>query len=382
MNLKQFPTLYKKNNNGKIQQWDIRVSAETFEESNALFAEIHTDFGVVGGAIQTTCDRISEGKNLGKVNETSPLTQALAEAQAKWQKQKDKGYVESKSDAKAGIDEVLGFKPMLAQSFDKHAKKIKFPCIVQPKLDGIRCLATLTPDGVLLTSRTGKVITSVPHIESQLAKAFPNQILQLDGELYLHEHKADFEKIVSAVRKLEPTPESASIEYHIYDVVSDQGYVERYAPVHHLLSGFGQSLNIKPVKRSLVHNEDAARKHFHQYLEQGYEGAMLRNLDGGYEHKRSYNLQKLKVFEDDEFKIVGVSEGRGKLMGHAASFICENSDGTQFEAKLEGSLDRLKEYFENPSLWQNKKLTVRYQGLTAKNKVPRFPVGVSIRDYE
>jgi len=114
----------------------------------------------------------------------------------------------------------------------------------------------------------------------------------------------------------------------------------------------------------------------------GYEGSMVRNKDGKYVNKRSYDLQKIKDFIDGEFQIVGVEEGRGKLQGHVASFVCQMDDGKQFKAKMKGDTERLKDYFNNHSLWLNKKLTVKYQGLTGKNGVPRFPVGIVIRDYE
>ena len=109
---------------------------------------------------------------------------------------------------------------------------------------------------------------------------------------------------------------------------------------------------------------------------------MVRNVHSLYVNKRSYDLQKVKDFSDEDFVIVGVEEGRGKLAGHVGAFICKTDDGKQFLAKMSGETSRLKEYFENHSLWEGKKLTVQFQGLTGAEKVPRFPVGKAIRDYE
>ena len=138
------------------------------------------------------------------------------------------------------------------------------------------------------------------------------------------------------------------------------------------------------VKTSSVvlDSEEHAKEEYNNYLKLGYEGMMIRNTESLYQEKRSYDLQKFKPFEDDEFPIVGIEEGRGKLRGHVAAFVCEGKDGNTFKAKLDGNTSFLKECFNNSGLWEGKKLTVRYQGLTTKSGVPRFPVGKSIRDYE
>ena len=107
---------------------------------------------------------------------------------------------------------------------------------------------------------------------------------------------------------------------------------------------------------------------------------MLRNIDSLYVNKRSYDLQKVKEFQDEEFEIIGIDEGRGKLTGHVGSFVCRTANGKEFLAKMAGDTDKLKEYFENHALWQGKQLTVKFQGLTGKEQVPRFPVGLRIRD--
>jgi DNA ligase-1 len=122
--------------------------------------------------------------------------------------------------------------------------------------------------------------------------------------------------------------------------------------------------------------------YFNLFRAEQYEGAMLRNKDSKYVNKRSYDLLKLKEFDDDEFEIIGIEEGRGKLAGHVGAFVCKTSDGKTFLAKMSGDTEKLADYFKDHSLWSGKRLTVQYQGLTGKERVPRFPVGKSIRDYE
>ena len=334
--------------------------------------------------MQGATELIKEGKNEGKKNETTPFTQAEKEAKARHQKQLKKGYVEDINAARAGETDAIiegGANPMLAQSFDKHAAKISFPCVAQPKLDGIRCIASISYGQVSLWTRTRKRITSMPHIEEALSKAYPDSEITLDGELYSHKYKHDFEKIVSAVRKEHAEEGFDIVEYHIYDVVDESmDFEARFSKAKKLCRDYNPVFCY--VRTELMEDEVAAVAASEDWIAQGYEGAMLRNRVGKYEGKRSYNLQKVKQFQDAEFEIVGVTEGRGKLAGHVGSFVCVTESGTEFEAKMMGSLEGLKTYFEDSTLWTGKKLTVKYQGLTGKNQVPRFPVGVAVRDYE
>jgi ATP-dependent DNA ligase len=133
------------------------------------------------------------------------------------------------------------------------------------------------------------------------------------------------------------------------------------------------------VETREVADEDELMLAFEDFLSQGYEGAIARNAAGPYVSKRSYDLLKVKEFEDKEFKCVGVEEGKGKLAGHAV-FVCQTADGTQFRAKMKGAISELKKYFDQPKLVIGKQITVKYQGLTNKNKVPRFPVAWRIAE--
>src|SRR5271170_7191502 len=109
-----------------------------------LVGVIITRFGQLGtDSPQVTQDTVADGKNAGKANATTAVGQAEKEAAAKWTKQKKKGYVESKADAEAEVTDAViegGLLPMLAHKYKDFAKKIIFPCHVQPKLDGMRCI--------------------------------------------------------------------------------------------------------------------------------------------------------------------------------------------------------------------------------------------------
>lgn len=385
-----WPTLYKKTSTGAIQFWTIEVhpclgevegKIGTF--TDILPSEIITAYGQVGTyKTQTTFDVIAEGKNPGKKNATTAHDQAVKEAHSKWEKQKKKGYVESPTAAEADeTDDLIegGIVPMLAHKFSEKANKITYPASVQPKLDGIRCIA-IVKDGVCtLWSRTRKPITSVPHIIIEIEAIFGHEDIVLDGELYNHALKKDFEQIVSMVRKEEPAEGCEIVQYHIYDVAAPGAFQERYSKLSEIMQlNEPMSLVLVPTQVAMV--EDDVSRLFESCVALGFEGVMVRNSNSNYVNKRSNDLLKVKEFDDSEFPIVGVKEGRGKLAGHAI-FVCDALNGETFDAKLDGDTSYLKELYENHSLWTGKKLTVQYQGFTAYG-IPRFPVGKSIRDYE
>jgi ATP-dependent DNA ligase len=391
--MKTWPTLYKKTSTGAIQKWDIGVEEIEFgnaHKNEGSLPAIVTIYGQLGtDSPQRTEDIIREGKNAGKKNATNAYQQADAEAQAKWEKQKKKGYVETIAAAEAGeLDELIegGIVPMLAHKFSEQGHKIKYPAYAQPKLDGIRCIAIIKEGKCTLWSRTRKPITSMPHIVAEIEKIGFLQNTILDGELYNHEFKSDFEKIVSAVRKQQAEEGYLNVQYHIYDTVRDQDFGSRTMFLRSLFGihekNHGELKYLKRVQTLEVCNESELMDAFDLFRSQGYEGAMARNDHSPYVNKRSYDLLKIKEFDDAEFKIVGVEEGRGKLAGHAGSFVCRTTDGKEFLAKMRGETSELKRYFEDRALWDGKLLTVQYQGLTGAQGVPRFPVGVRIREAE
>lgn len=369
-----FPTLYKRASSGALQEWTIEAYGKPER------GIIKTRWGQVGGAIQETLDEIKDGKNVGRSNETSPLQQAMSEAQSKWElKKKKNGYVEDKSSAMKGeVDKVIegGIFPMLAQSFEKHGDKIKYPAFAQPKLDGHRCIGTIEDGSPSMWSRTRKPIKSLPHIVDVLMNI---DSATLDGELYNHDYREKFEELTSFIRQQsEPKPGHEVVEYHIYDLAMEGTFEGRLDALNELFLAIGEDGPLKMVETIKVRDEDALMEAFEHFTKQGYEGAMVRNAEGLYVNKRSYDLQKVKEFADSEFKVVGVEEGRGKLAGKAI-FVCEMDGGQTFSAKMMGKLDDLEKYVKKPKLAIGKRLTVKYQGLT-KNGLPRFPVAVRFRE--
>ena len=275
-------------------------------------------------------------------------------------------------------------KPMLAHKFNIKRVDYSKPVYIQPKLDGVRCL--FTKDGAF--SRTGKQFKNLSHIELELIPFFKdNPNIILDGELYNHELKHDFEKIISLVRKQKPTADDRLdarnlIQYHVYDFISNDkaNYRDR---MHELACSDIYSDYIKYVQAYRVYkHEEALNMHHDAYLAKGYEGSILR-LDGPYKHGRSYDLMKFKDFSDTEATIVGYETGKGKREGTLGKFIMQDDDGVEFGCPpgkgynykdLANILDNIGDYI-------GKRATFTYFQRTQAGSY-RHPLFKCIRNYE
>lgn len=369
------PTLFKRTSTGATQMWSIAVDANN----------IIVNHGQVDGKIQRTEETIKDGKNIGRANETTPAQQALAEATAKWEGKIKKGYVEDITRAEAGEKDIDGgYDCMLAHKFADHGHKIKYPAWIQPKLNGHRCLGVIENGVAKLYSRTRKPILSCPHIILELQEMFPTGSHQVDGELYNHAYKDNFEELASLIRQEVPAPNCTEVQYHLYDYPSSKSFTDRIDKLCDIYKAAGKShyKYLQLTQSTLLQTEDDMMNMFEAFLKAGYEGAMARNCDGEYQGKRSYNLQKIKEFQDAEFKIVGIEEGRGSYAG-CGIFICHSPTAPKgddtFSVKMRGPKERLQEFLSNPSLWQGKELVVKYQYIS-KYGIPIFPVGERFKE--
>ena len=222
-------------------------------------------------------------------------------------------------------------KPMLAHKFDDKRVDWSQPVYIQPKLDGVRCL--FTKDGAY--SRTGKKFMNVAHIELALIpffKQYPDVVL--DGELYNHKLKDDFEKIISLVRKQKPIADDRRnaqhlVQFHVYDYFDGVMYDSYKTRMHQLVNSAIYDVQIKYVPAYLVDSYNYAREMHADFLKQGYEGSIIR-LDGLYKHGRSYDLMKFKDFSDDEATIIGYEAGKGKRTGTLGKFFMMDDEGIEF----------------------------------------------------
>jgi len=378
------PTLYKRTATGATQTWRIEVQDDKYR----------TTSGQIDGIKTTNKWTSCKGKNAGKANATTDAEQAFKEAEAKHQKKLERDYNLSIDE----IDEKQFYDPMLAQDFkNKNRNKDVYDSLQsetkvfsQPKLDGIRCIAT--KDG--LFTRNGKEITAVPHIAKELQKLFveyPDAVL--DGELYNHAYKDDFNKIVHLVRKQNLTKEhlvesEKMIQYHIYDVPQigtlDEQSLYSYRIGMLKTQGVPKKLRwssaIAIVDTTLVKNEKHLDELYSDYTLAGYEGQMIR-IDGPYENKRSAKLLKRKDFVDEEYTILGYDEGNGNRTGTIRNFLFKNKNGKEFTSNIKGTFEYLTELLHKAEGLIGKKATVKYFNLTPDG-VPRFPIVIAIRDYE
>ena len=231
-------------------------------------------------------------------------------------------------------------KPMLAYPVSDKPIDYTKPTFIQPKLDGVRCLIQYErhtqprEDVVVAYSRTGKVWKNIDHILESLRPFFqkyPDVIL--DGELYNHAFKDDFESIISMVRKTKPTDEDRSksrknVQFHCYDIVDETMPFEQRDKF--ILSAVYNNYDyVRVLPCQQVTSEDSARKIHKLNLDAGFEGSIVRTNDT-YACKRSHNLRKFKDFSDAEATIVGYLDGKGKRTGTLGKFIMQDDEGNQF----------------------------------------------------
>ena len=377
--------------NGKAKMWSIRVV-----ERNGT-GVIETTYGYVDGKKQVNEKVIAEGKNVGKKNETTPLQQAISEARSAWIKKKESGYAptggavaavatessdeeaeaeaaETESGRGKGIDASVP-SPMLAHDYNKRGKSIQFPCYVQRKFDGTRCVG-ISQKG--LYSRNRKAYPHLDHIVKELSRLPPT--LVLDGELY--SNTLTFQEIVGLVKretlKKGDEEKQKQIQFHIYDIINDTPYERRLTALQYLFSQCKFQYLVL-VQTDNCASEDQMKELHAQYVAEGYEGIMLRNKGGMYRcNYRSHDLQKYKEFEEDEFRITGFTQGDGRDKG-TVIWVCETKEGKEFTVRPRGTMESRRKLFETGQKYVGKMLTVIYQELTEEGK-PRFPVGKDIRE--
>ncbi len=366
-----FKTLYSQSRAGQLLQWQIEIDENKFR----------TIEGVVGGILTTGDWTICKGKNLEKKNETSATQQCIKEVEAKIAKKIKTKYYENIEDASQG---KKYFEAAGCLVYEDYKDKLSGPQIIQAKLDGIKNIAKKTG----CFSKEGNRFYSVPHIELALQKFFlENPDAVIDGELYNHDLKENFNEIVSLVKKVkvtekELTESRAKIKYYIYDIYfpdkPDLNYSQRWDLIK---KNFDNIEGLVVLDYIITDASQINENLLNKYLEQKYEGIVIKNPLAPYQHGKTKNLLKYKKFIDAEYKIVDFLDGRGKRMNLATKVVCETKDGIIFEAGVNGNNDFCRELYLTKEDYIGKFATIVYQNLTPDGK-PRFGKMKSIRDYE
>ena len=274
------------------------------------------------------------------------------------------------------------FNVMLAHPYgNKEFDKDSF---IQPKLDGIRCY--ITKDGAF--SRNHKEFKTLDHIKKELKplfKTYPDIVV--DGELYNHQLKNNFNKIISLVRKQKPTEEDLKeavkyIQFHWYDYYSNAHnypFRIRNENIKSKIEDLRARHIVEVTTYEVAHLETAKLAH-KDFLKQGYEGSIIR-LNKPYEQKRSYNLQKFKDFQDAEATITGWVEGQGKRIGTVGKFIARDDDGIEFGMPVMDDYNTMKYMYDIADWYIGKTATFTYFQKTPSGSY-RHPLFKCVRNYE
>ena len=355
-------TLFCRDKNGKVKEWNVCVNDQ---QDHAV---IKCYYGYLDGKKVSSNTRIDKGKNIGKKNETSYLEQAISEANSKIEKKRKEGYTDT--IIKEEQNEI--YLPMLAQEYKKHKGKVKYPCFIQPKLDGYRMI--YNPKDDTLRSRTGAEFEIL--INSDIHNALREMKLEypVDGEIYVHKDLA-FEDY-GVLRKKKITKEDkqkiSKLEYHVYDIVEeDEIFESRFKELKKL--SFNDK--VKLVCTIECKNEKEVLYHHENIVAESYEGSMVRNKSGVYKCKfRSYDLLKLKDFEDDEFKIINYTFEKDTTGGdnNLVVWICETKEGKSFNVQSKGTREERQDIYKQANKYIGCNLWVQFFGLTS-DCVPRFP---------
>lgn len=303
--------------------------------------------------------------------------------------------------------------PHLAKPWDPEKRQIKrWPVLIQPKIDGLRLLASISENGEIeLKTRKNKYHSHLQHIRGEairLMSYLPPE-MTLDGEIWTPE--LSFQEITSIGNSnlIKRDPREDLLQYHIFDIADGgqftaeermelleyaficyerkrrEEYLTSLLPffkdrkVRKTILEYAYDDIICHVRSEYAQNPEEVLEKHSIYTSQGYEGVMLRETNAFYQEGRRGSLYKYKDFLDDEGEIVGIHAATGNQEG-AIIFEVEYQ-GKRFRAVPKMSIEERRQAYSEKEGYLGKLVTFKYQGLT-KDGIPRFPVCVGIRDYE
>jgi len=366
--------LYTIDSSDRTRIWDIELSDPYLLGPGILYRD-----GLESGKIKDWTYKSSKPMNIGKSNETT------AEQQASIMMENEIG-IKLRNNYFYTIEEARSnklFLPMLADKYEKRASKLKYPLYVQPKFDGSRANVyySKAEDRVVMMSRTGKEIVSCPHIVESLRQyclANPTHIV--DGELYNHILKDDFEELMSLSRKTKPTAEdlvasSKMLKLYIYDMYDTARPNLIFTERNNIVLDMSWDIDCIELADTTVITTDAELITMEEhYLANGYEGIMVRVPNSVYKvDGRSADLLKKKIFTDEEFEIIDILEGDSTWKGCAKTVIIRLPDGRTQGAGLKGTFEVNAERLINKNQLIGKLATVCYFGKT-NDGLLRFPI--------
>lgn len=386
-------TVYKLDSKGKIRQ--LRI----WTDKGYLYQES----GLLDGK-KTQRKSFRKGKNLGKSNETTPIQQAILEANSKIKKKLRESYHTSIEDA---INDK-SYKAMLAKSYVSGETELEYPVYIQPKLDGIRGIGGNMECNGDLISRKNKPLENISHILNEsLIKKLSDLNIILDGEVYIH--GMEWQEINSLLTKY-VKGETEKLDYYVYDIIdNDLLFSSRYEKLKKFLEENKLiSSKIILVPTYQINDKEELDSKYKLFLEKGYEGAIIRRNSKYEQGKRSYNLLKMKDFIDKSYELYDVvpsdsDPNRGvpivvidtsvSISNKSIKLWKRNPDGSIFISKEEGGIKygyplcrcntklsnkEREEILVNKQNYIGKNSEVRFFEFY-KSGIPRFPVYLGSR---
>lgn len=338
----------------------------------------------IGGKVNpTTPTEVKAGKNIGKANATNVFTQALRDALSRYNKQLNKV-------------EFVYPPPMLSEKFKEQKANIEYPVYLQRKYNGIRVVFTRSNDKIIAYSRRQNLFVGLNYLKEELEKVLTeNDGLYIDGEVY--EHNVPLQEISGATRKETDKAKYSYMAYDCFHKFADNNindptlYVERKKFLDSLFDKY-QFTYTKNVDTVVANNEEEVEQIYDRFVEEGYEGAMVR-LNKDYEfslrEKHSRKLLKMKPLFDAEYEIVDWSTGDKGKASDMLMIICKTESGTTFPVTPSVDHDRRRELVklmqdtdEFEKNWKGKKLIVYYDELSKDNVPLRTKTKLEIRDWD
>lgn len=348
--------IFKVDTTQRVRQWSYDVDADN--------GRWRTTAGLFDGKKVT-----SEWTACVARSQDTPGNQALFEANADRDKKLARGYYNTIDEARAHVNSI---EPMLAHKYGD--RQLVFSQLwSQPKLDGMRCIGTQD----VLYSRQGKEIASCPHILRDIERFVETTGYFTDGEIYNHDLKNDFNKIMSLARKKKVTADDLAeseqmLQYHVYDIIAPElTYQQRLEVILANSHLFGKSVVV--VETALLNSQEDVDILYDSYLVDNYEGQMIRFNDK-YEHKRSKSLLKRKPFQTEEYTIEclvdEIIEGNGNWSGAAKSAWLRDNEGRRFKASIPGSREGNAMLLGSKDKYEGTVVTVKFLNLTPDG-IPR-----------
>lgn len=356
----------------------VRGGIDDDKLSNAMVtkgvAKIYTVYGIVGGKeTRSAYTSITTGKNIGKANETTPLLQAMKQVESMYAKKMRAGYVATENSVIDRRATKVLF-PMALHTWTKYRSRIVYPSIVQPKLDGVRCVANWNADtqSVDLYTRRGKPIVGFTDITNELHAILERyQTVHFDGELYRH---GMLLQEISGIVRGNVTSDKTKLTFMIFDCFDTSRPLWSCEDRHEWIEQTcGNLTRSHIVETQVVDSEEDSDVLMDAWSAQGYEGMVYKTPSAVYEwgearERRSSKYIKRKRVEDGEFRIVGYTNGVGKFADMIV-FELETSSGHKFNCVPMGTSDYrrtlLREAREDFSKFNNLLAKVKYDALSA-----------------